>query len=693
MVEFLRRSVVLSLVSILFYSPGYSMHRGDSNPKPANRPRIESTAAQATPRVAPVLIAPPSFSNLPSVLGQHSLSFLDPSSLARASCINRYNYALSLRTWCSMTSHKPQSEAEAIFFLKKLKRCNGARLPVRLKSLDLSVARPILHNPVHGELDYGLFCTFVRTGDLSRIKEFFPHFDERVASLLPPGLEQLSLSNLVITDEGMREVVRILPDLRALNLSSAIVSKLGLLIANQLRNLQSLNMSRLFLSEGRWYDKRTGSKEHPELPSQFFANLPMTLRVLKVDNTKVIDGAFAGMVEACPDLVELNLSATDITGTGLIPLGKLSKLEKLGLSDLRLTDKDLVPLRSLIQLKSLDLSGGMNGHQVVPYNQISDEGLLNLEPLVQLEHLNLRANLITDQGLAFLGMVSSLKSLDVSKGMGDRFVSGDKTTNSRITSEGLMSLTSLVHLENLDISGTHALKDRGVQPLLSLQKLRELHLGGHDQPDLSKLSDNELSSLSGFPHLEVLDLNQYEFTADLDLLPTPERIKGLHMDATDLNEQALSKLKKFVNLEELTFRVSPNDLIQGSSRLPSSYLSFLPYLTKLKKLRIISPRPFSKLSFPYFEELRELQYLELSGSSMTTKTWSFLSGKYPNLTLSERHFIRPEYPKRMINFEDIWLGRLSEDVEAFSDSDLEVNSEPELNSESESESDSESTDL
>ena len=85
-------------------------------------------------------------------------------------------------------------------------------------------------------------------------------------------------------------------------------------------------------------------------------------------------------------------SYTEVTDDRLVHLKELTELESLGLNFTRITDAGLVHLKGLTELKELDLEG----------TRVSDAGLEHLQGLNGLENLNLGRTQVTDAGLVHL---------------------------------------------------------------------------------------------------------------------------------------------------------------------------------------------------------------------------------------------------------------------------------------------------
>jgi hypothetical protein len=132
-----------------------------------------------------------------------------------------------------------------------------------------------------------------------------------------------------------------------------------------------------------------------------------------------------------------SFSASDLS-----QLRKLHRLDDLDLSNLpEVSDNDLAFLGELTSLKRLFLDrsrpqGGVDDHR------LTDATLARIGQLSRLTELQFGGNAITDAGLASLAKLGELRSLDLRM--------------TPITDAGVESLKALPALADLDLSGTNA---------------------------------------------------------------------------------------------------------------------------------------------------------------------------------------------------------------------------------------------
>ena len=128
------------------------------------------------------------------------------------------------------------------------------------------------------------------------------------------------------------------------------------------------------------------------------------------------------------------LYSTEITDEGLVDLAKLQNLEKLGLAHTQITDTGLKAVAKLQNLTFLALS----------FTKITDEGLKEVAKLQKLSVLLLGNTKITDAGLKEVAKLQKLEMLWL--------------RDTKITDEGLKDVAKLQKLTFLDLSNTKITK-------------------------------------------------------------------------------------------------------------------------------------------------------------------------------------------------------------------------------------------
>jgi hypothetical protein len=210
------------------------------------------------------------------------------------------------------------------------------------------------------------------------------------------------------------------------------------------------------------------------------------------------------------------------------------------------SDNDLIDLQNLLQLQYLLLEDA----------PISDAGLIHLESLTKLKNLKLGSkrikSTITDVGLVHLKTLTSLKVLDL--------------VNTRISDAGLEHISTLVELESLDLSGNN-ITDNGLVHLKTLTRLKVLDL------ENTSISDAGLEHISTLVELKSLDLSHNNITDNgLVHLKSLIQLSDLYINDTKITDAGLEHLVSLKKLESLMLfdtKVTPQGVNKLKQALPS----------------------------------------------------------------------------------------------------------------------------
>lgn len=236
-----------------------------------------------------------------------------------------------------------------------------------------------------------------------------------------------------------------------------------------------------------------------------------------------------------PELTELNLTSTSIDGNGFAALRDCPNLKKLKLSGVvKMTPQGWESLSTVTQLEIVDVSGNTN---------VTDSDVAKFTALVNLRELDLSRTPITDKAFDSLAAMENLSVLRIENnglidGSGLQAYSRSKPVlrelHARATQlgrAGLRNVKLIAALEFLDISGTllndpqfaeikganslvhlkvgeNALTNAGLQPVLTLGKLKVLDLEG-----MQTITDPVLNILTKKSGLETLNLRKTPCTA------------------------------------------------------------------------------------------------------------------------------------------------------------------------------------
>ena len=208
------------------------------------------------------------------------------------------------------------------------------------------------------------------------------------------------------------------------------------------------------------------------------------LKDLNLFGCQNITGAVLAYLKGLPKLESLNLFSTNVTDAGLVHLKGLTNLQDLTLIGTKITDSGLVHLAGM-NLKTLSISSEAKTDIALKHYlaavepkskldlsqksgwKITDEGLVHLKGLTNLQWLSLTDTQITDAGLVHLKDLTNLTTLYLPK---------------QITDAGLVHLKGLTNLEELDLSGTQ-ITDAGLVHLKGFTNLQTLLIAGTEVTD------------------------------------------------------------------------------------------------------------------------------------------------------------------------------------------------------------------
>jgi hypothetical protein len=236
-----------------------------------------------------------------------------------------------------------------------------------------------------------------------------------------------------------------------------------------------------------------------ELP--FFAEL----RNLQVDAPDFSDED-AQIFRDLKQPESIGIGSPRLTDAGVAALKELHGLQRITIRAPKVTDQGVAFLPLGPDLWTLQLSetsisdaalqrlaAGAPGLRFVHLSRtkVADAGLVHLQSLHQLSHLDLSGTAITDAGLPAIARVASLNLLDLS--------------NTAVTDEGVALLVSLPNLDILELSGTQV-TDRAIEALKGAP-VSALCL------NQTRVTDATLEILASWPKMQALELRGTQVTA------------------------------------------------------------------------------------------------------------------------------------------------------------------------------------
>jgi Leucine Rich repeat len=273
----------------------------------------------------------------------------------------------------------------------------------------------------------------------------------------------------------------------------------------------------------RWLRDAIGDEFFQEIRSVSFVYDDSTGKRYDLDNDKPCDDVLE-MLGQHHGITTILMKGHQATDLGLRHLKGLANLEDLYIWDsYDISDEGLKQLENLVELKNLHIDK----------SRVTDKGFLRLARMKQMDHLVLAHHCFTDDGLAAIVEMRSLRWLDIG---------GTLEAPSKITDEGMAMVSQLKNLQLLGI-GYSGVTDRGLEEIGKLDQLTDLDLTG------CRISDDGLQHIAGLKNL-----------------------KWLHLGETDVTEQGLKHLEGLRKLSLVQLpqgRVSTQAKAQIQSKMPA----------------------------------------------------------------------------------------------------------------------------
>ena len=350
-------------------------------------------------------------------------------------------------------------------------------------------------------------------------------------------------------------------DLTALSLSETNIVDEDFVHLKDLAGLLALNLSSMKLIDGSGLAHLTNLKSLKEL-SCFNSNItdPALEHISKMTSLErltfyltQIDGSGLKHLKSLTSLDFLDLAQTAITDDSLAHLSEMTWLKELHLYDTNISDKGLAHLKHLRSLEVL-----MLGASRLDSSPITDEGLAHLKELDSLKRLYLYRTEITDAGLAHLSNLTRLEVLYLQE--------------TQITGEGLAFLKNIPALTDLGLEQTNINGKFLANCKAWSNTLEGLSL------DKTKISDTDLSHLSGLKALKYLGLSDTPITdAGLAHLKGLVSLKTIWLDGTKITDAGLVHLNRLNSLESIHLE---------NTRITNDGLMLLKDLPNLRRISV-----------------------------------------------------------------------------------------------------------
>lgn len=395
-----------------------------------------------------------------------------------------------------------------------------------------------------------------------------------------PQLREISLERAPITGSGLKHLAG-LPELEKLDLRWTLLDDNTLKYFHEFQKLRHVDLSDTLvtargiqelkaalpgcniiypLAKPGVIDKRALAKWVIEVGGSILVNArgresrPKTADQLPV-SFNVVSVSLVGLPIKDDDLswlrgfsgTTLNLSNTAVTDQGLVHLKGLKELNGLNLSGTKVTGSGLQHLKTIPKLGTL----------ILKETPVTDDDMEHLRGL-QLQGLHLANTKITPKGVQALSEMTSLTSLGLS--------------GSNITDEAVEPLKRLTNLKYLYIT-VAPVTDAGLEHLKDL-KLHELwlqntrvtdagmaHFAKIDSLDYlglsqTRITDAGLVHLKGLRHLTRLSLPDQVTDAGLEHIGGLTQLRELHLKFAEIKGPGLAHLAGLAELEELVLSLT-----------------------------------------------------------------------------------------------------------------------------------------
>lgn len=277
------------------------------------------------------------------------------------------------------------------------------------------------------------------------------------------------------------------------------------------------------------------------------------LDTLAITNSVITDEAVKSIVEAFPNLIDLDLSSNTNMSSGVMrSIATLTKLQKLTLLQNRFNDISTRRLSKLEDLRALDLRGNMEA------GDMTLEVLGELPKLTALKH---RSTAVSDFGLEQLCKSKTLTSLllqdfAISSESGKHLAQLEKLNSLEMFrcqgfgTEGVLALKGL-KLNRLTLRDLPNVSDQALEVLADLPALKRLYLH-----EIASISDEGLKNLEAAKSLELLDIWSVPKMTDatIDVIAKLPNLKELSIRETGVSEASVEKLMSMPKLQSLTFK-------------------------------------------------------------------------------------------------------------------------------------------
>ncbi len=262
------------------------------------------------------------------------------------------------------------------------------------------------------------------------------------------------------------------------------------------------------------------------------------------------------------DLVQLNFEGVELADDQLENISHLKGLRELDLSETNILGTGLKYLAGLDSMENLWLGG----------TQVGDNELEFLVDISALKGLGLRDTPTNDAGMIHIGKIASLEVLSISPGVGDEGLEHLKgltklrwlsAGNQGITDKGLSYLSNMTQMETLELRGSQV-SDNGLVYLKQMKQLKMLSLYG------TRVTERGFTHLEGLENLETLNVLYGVTDVGLIHLSKLPSLKNITIDGESVTAKGLGVLSQMKSLEHVYVDNTDkmDDIVGRLSRLP-----------------------------------------------------------------------------------------------------------------------------
>ncbi len=172
----------------------------------------------------------------------------------------------------------------------------------------------------------------------------------------------------------------------------------------------------------------------------------------------------------------------------------------------------------------------------------------------------------------------------------------------KVTSEGVKHLKSLVNLEYLQLLSLKGINGQCIDALSSLPALERLQLGGtgFQTQDIALLAQK-------LPNLKTLNISKLNVNGAMSEIGKMKNLKDLSLHYTDLNDDGLKQISQLTTLESLSLM---------DTQVTDQGMEALENLTQLTMLNLMNTKITDK-GLDYLKNMTKLGILQVGQTAIT----------------------------------------------------------------------------